>query len=114
LKEEEATSHLENKHIFEEEKREEESQLELSLAFSTIDSGRQNLLEKVKPNYSSSIVVFVEKELINLLSAPRKVRHVFFATFLPFSSSSCFIVTLVILLVSSTFLKRNPPSFFRC
>jgi hypothetical protein len=40
LKEEEGALHLESKHIFEEEKRKEESQLELSPTFSTLDFGR--------------------------------------------------------------------------
>ncbi len=51
LKEKETASHQESEQVFEEEKWEDEAQLELSRAFSTLDSKRQNLLEKVRWNF---------------------------------------------------------------
>ncbi len=72
MKEEEVTSHQENKHIFEEEKQEEELQLELSPIFSTFNLGRQNLLEKVTSCSSSSAIFFVEKKPTDLLLVPRE------------------------------------------
>jgi hypothetical protein len=57
--------------------------LQLFLAFSTLNSKRQNLLEKAKLNSSSFGVFITEKEFINLVSPPREARRVFLQQFLP-------------------------------
>ncbi len=102
LKEEEAASHQENEQVFEEVKQKEEAQLELSQAFSSFDSKRQNLLEKVRSNFHFLSCLFKWCCCWNVCWS---AIGFFLDIFSPSSSS---LYSLVVIAIWSPFCRKKP------
>ncbi len=100
LEEDKETLHQENEQVLEVDKWKEEPQLELSPTFSTLNSIKQNLLEKVR----SSSLFFLSFQVM-LLKCLLKFNKFFLDPFSPSSSSSC---SLVILAIWGPLCRKTP------